>query len=62
MPLRERIVALTMQKYNYMLAGTFELLMAKQQEFENYQKYIETVRDYWITRAELQRTLGGRLP
>ena len=61
-PLRERIVALTMQQYNYMLTGTFELLMAKQQEFENYQKYIETVRDYWITRAELQRTLGGRLP
>jgi cobalt-zinc-cadmium efflux system outer membrane protein len=61
-PLRERIVALTMQKYNYMLAGTFELLMAKQQEYEDYQKYIEAVRDYWITRAELQRTLGGRLP
>jgi cobalt-zinc-cadmium efflux system outer membrane protein len=61
-PLRERIVALTMQKYNYMLADTFELLMAKQREYEDYQKYIETVRDYWITRAELQRTLGGRLP
>jgi cobalt-zinc-cadmium efflux system outer membrane protein len=61
-PLRKRIVALTMQKYNYMLVGTFDLLMAKQQEYEDYQKYIEAVRDYWITRAELQRTLGGRLP
>ena len=61
-PLRERIVALTMQKYNFMLTSTFELLMARQQEYEGYQKYIEAVRDYWITRAELQRTLGGRLP
>ena len=61
-PLREHIVVLTMQKYNYMLTDTFELLMAKQQEYEDYQKYIEAVRDYWITRAELQRTLGGRLP
>jgi cobalt-zinc-cadmium efflux system outer membrane protein len=61
-PLRKRIVSLTMQKYNYMLLGTFELLMAKQQEFEDFQKYIEAVRDYWIIQAELQRTLGGRLP
>jgi cobalt-zinc-cadmium efflux system outer membrane protein len=61
-PLRERIVALTMQKYNYMLTGTFELLAARQQEYEDYQNYIEAVRDYWITRAELQQTLGGRLP
>jgi cobalt-zinc-cadmium efflux system outer membrane protein len=62
MPLRKRIVSLTMQKYNYMLSGTFELLTVKQQEFEDHQKYIEAVRDYWIIRAELQRTLGGRLP
>jgi cobalt-zinc-cadmium efflux system outer membrane protein len=45
-----------------MLSGTFELLTVKQQEFEDHQKYIEAVRDYWIIRAELQRTLGGRLP
>jgi cobalt-zinc-cadmium efflux system outer membrane protein len=38
------------------------LLMAKQQEFEAYQKYIEALRDYWIIRADIQRSLGGRLP
>ena len=45
-----------------MLTGVFDLLIAKQKEFDNYQKYIETVRDYWITRAQIQRVVGGRLP
>jgi cobalt-zinc-cadmium efflux system outer membrane protein len=61
-PLRERIVDLTLKKYNYMLIGAFDLLMAKQQEFEAYQNYIEAVRDYWAFRADMQRSLGGRLP
>jgi len=62
LPLRERIVDLTLQKYNYMLVGAFELLMAKQREFDDYQKYIEAVQDYWIARTDLTRAVGGRLP
>ncbi len=62
LPLREQIVDLTFKKYNYMLIGAFDLLMAKQQEFEAYQKYLEAVRDYWIIRADMQRSLGGKLP
>ena len=62
LPLREQIVDLTLKNYNYMLIGAFDLLMAKQQEFEAYQKYLETLRDYWIVRADMQRSLGGRLP
>jgi cobalt-zinc-cadmium efflux system outer membrane protein len=61
LPLRERIVNLTMKEYNYMLTGVFELLQAKQQAFADYQNYIEAVRDYWITRAQLQRAMGARL-
>ncbi len=61
-PLEERIVALTLKEYNYMLAGVFQLLMAKQREYDAYQGYIEAVRDYWVMRAELERVLGGRLP
>ena len=45
-----------------MLTGAFDLLMAKQQEFAAYQKYLEAIRDYWIIRADMQRSLGGRLP
>jgi len=62
LPLQERIVHLTLQEYNYMLTGVFNLLIARQNEFDNYQKYIETVRDYWITRAQIQRVVGGSLP
>jgi cobalt-zinc-cadmium efflux system outer membrane protein len=62
LPLREQIVDLTLKNYNYMLTGAFDLLMAKQQEFEAYQKYLEAMRDYWIIRADMQRSLGGRLP
>ena len=62
LPLREQIVDLTLKKYNYMLAGAFDLILAKQQEFEAYQKYIEALRDYWIIRTDMQRSLGGRLP
>jgi cobalt-zinc-cadmium efflux system outer membrane protein len=42
--------------------GAFDLLMAKQKELEAYQKYLEALRDYWIVRADMQRSLGGRLP
>ena len=62
LPLREQIVDLTLKNYNYMLTGAFDLLIAKQQAFEAYQKYLEALRDYWIVRAEMQRSLGGRLP
>jgi len=62
LPLREQIVDLTLQKYNYMLVGTFDLLIAKKQQFDDYQKYIETVRDYWIIRTDMAKTAGGRLP
>ncbi|MBT8371154.1 MAG: TolC family protein, partial [Deltaproteobacteria bacterium] len=62
LPLREQIVDLTLKNYNYMLTGAFDLLMAKQQEFEAYQKYLEAIRDYWIIRSDMQRSLGGRLP
>lgn len=62
LPLREQIVDLTLKNYNFMLTGAFELIMAKQQEFEAYQKYLEAIRDYWIIRADMQRSLGGSLP
>ncbi len=61
-PLRERIVKLTLEKYNYMLVGAFDLLLAKQQEFDTYAKYLDAVRDYWSIRADLRKAVGGRLP
>lgn len=61
-PLREAVVARTQEEVNYMLAGQFELLLAKQEEYDAYQGYLEAVRDYWIARAELARAVGTQLP
>jgi outer membrane protein, heavy metal efflux system len=61
-PRREAIVARTQEQVNFMLKGVFELILAKQQEYDAYQEYLEAVRDYWTTRAELRRVVGGQLP
>ncbi len=61
-PLRERMVALAQQQYDAMLLGVYQLLQAKQSEIDAYREYIESVRDYWIARSDLERALGARLP
>jgi outer membrane protein, heavy metal efflux system len=61
-PLREKAVALTQEKYNFMLIGAFELIEAKHREFDAYQAYIETARDYWVTRSEFLHAIGGAIP
>ena len=60
-PLRKRIVALSLEHYNAMLLGVYQLLQTKQNETNTYREYIEAVRDYWIARADLERAVGTRL-
>jgi cobalt-zinc-cadmium efflux system outer membrane protein len=60
-PGRTRVVELTQLEYNAMLVGVFDLLMAKRNELNAQRGYIDAVRDYWITRAELERAVGGSL-
>jgi outer membrane protein, heavy metal efflux system len=60
-PSRERIVALTMQRYNAMLSGVYELLAARRAELEAYQHYLLAVRDYWTARGALERAVAVRL-
>ncbi len=62
LPQRRDIVALTLEQYNMMLLGTYDLLAAREREVETERSYIEAWRDYWIVRAELERALGGRFP
>jgi len=62
LPLQEQALAETQRYYNGMLAGTYELLAAKQGNIDTARDYIDAVRDYWIARAELGRALGGRIP
>jgi len=62
LPLREAVLASTQQEVNYMLKSPFDLILARQQEFEAYGGYVDAVRDYWTARAELARAVGTRLP
>lgn len=59
LPLRRRIVEETQKHFNAMLVGAFELLVAKQQEVEAGARYVESLRDYWAARTELERLLAG---
>jgi outer membrane protein, heavy metal efflux system len=61
LPTRIRIVNKALLEYNAMQLSPYELFLAKSQEMEAERSYIDTVRDYWITRAKLERTVGGRL-
>lgn len=62
LPERVRILNLTMQQYNGMLKGPYDLLLAKQTEVATEQSYIAAWRDYWIARTDLERAVGGHLP
>lgn len=60
LPLRHTELAQSELEYNAMQIGLYELLAVKQTEIETFRAYLDTVRDYWIARAELERALGGR--
>jgi cobalt-zinc-cadmium efflux system outer membrane protein len=61
-PQRETVLERSQENINYMLIGAFELLLAKQQQYDATQGYLEAVRDYWLARIDLMRTVGARLP
>ncbi len=61
LPTRQRILSLTLLNYNAMLTGAFELFNAKREEIEAERASLKATRDYWITRAELERAVGGDL-
>jgi cobalt-zinc-cadmium efflux system outer membrane protein len=60
-PLRENIVRFSQQRYDAMLLGVYQLIQAKQNEFDAYRELIEGLRDYWIARSDLERAIGGRV-
>jgi cobalt-zinc-cadmium efflux system outer membrane protein len=58
-PLRERTTAEALKQYNFMLAGVYRLLTARREELATHKMTVETLRDYWIERAELEQLIGG---
>ena len=57
---RIRMVNNAILEYNAMQVSPYELFLVKSQEVDAG-RHIDTLRDYWITRAELERAVGGTL-
>ena len=61
LPNQRRILEDSLKSYNAMEMDDFELFATKAEEARTEREYLEAVRDYWITRAELERAVGGSL-
>lgn len=62
LPLYTRVVNNTQLQYNAMQVGVFQLLEAKRQQIDAGLRYIDALRDYWLSRSALGQTLSGSLP
>ena len=62
LPLHERIVNEAQLQYNAMQLSPFQLLRAREQQIQTAVAYIESLRDYWLARADVEQILSGRLP
>lgn len=61
-PEREIVARQSQLQQNFALIGQFEVLAARAQQYEAYQGFLEAVRDYWLSRVDLMRLIGSRLP
>jgi cobalt-zinc-cadmium efflux system outer membrane protein len=61
LPGQRQILNQSLMLYNAMEIENFELFSTKAEEARTEREYLEAVRDYWITRAELERAVGGNL-
>ncbi len=62
LPQRDAIVQSLLAQQHFMLVGQFEVLAAKQDQYDAYQGYLEALTDYAVARAELTRAAGNQLP
>ena len=62
LPASASAVARQQERVNYMLASPFELIRTRRDEYDAWQDYFESVRDYWIARTALRAATGGLLP
>jgi cobalt-zinc-cadmium efflux system outer membrane protein len=59
MPLRKRVLDETVLQYNAMNASTFELLVARRDMVDVGRQYIEALRRYWSSMAEVKALRRG---
>ncbi|MEX0735267.1 MAG: TolC family protein [Steroidobacteraceae bacterium] len=62
LPSTASAVARQQERVNFMLVSVFELIRTKREQYDAWQGYFESVRDYWISRTALRAATGGLLP
>lgn len=62
LPVHQRSTEETQRLYNGMFVGVFELLEAKHRQVNAGRDYIQAMLDYWVSRSELEKAIGKRLP
>jgi outer membrane protein, heavy metal efflux system len=60
LPLRQALLEQAQLQYNAMQIGVFELLRARQQQVNAASDYIDSLRQYWIARANVQAVAAGQ--
>jgi outer membrane protein, heavy metal efflux system len=60
LPLRQAVLEQAQLQYNAMQIGVFELLRARQQQVNAASDYIDSLRQYWIARANVQAIAAGQ--
>ncbi len=60
-PARLQATLRAQEEEAYMLVGVFDVLDSKQQEFDAFENYIDSLKDYWIAHAELSYAVGTQV-
>ena len=60
-PPSRRLTRETQREYNGMLVGVFDLVEAKRAELDALRLHVETIRDYRLAHADLERAIGGSI-
>jgi outer membrane protein TolC len=61
LPLRSRLVDQTMQTFNAMQIGAFDVLDAKEAEADARREHVQTLEAAWLARLDLAELLAGSL-
>ncbi len=62
LPQTQKILTATQQNYNAMQLGVFQLLLAKRDQIQAGQRYIQALQAYWRARIQYKQLMSGRLP
>ena len=62
LPQTAKILNATQVNYNGMQLGVFRLLVAKRDQIQAGQRYIQALQAYWQARVQYEQLMSGRLP